>query len=388
MPNKKRANGDGSIRKRDNGSWEARFTVNGKQKSVYGDTQAEALRKKREALSSADKGQYIEPSKMSMAQWLTLWETTYGRPTWRDTTASTHHQSIVKHLIPALGDIPMQKLGADDIQRFIIAQQAEGAKPASIIKRLSPLKSAMRQAVLLKKRVDNPFEGVKQPKLTQDEIEYLTEDEQRIYIASLPDTTTGRLLRFILGTGLRIGEAIALRWSDVEPKQFTVRQTIATVSNLEEAAGAPRTRQSMHDTKTFAGLRVIPLGSDMRELITKQRKAQAAERLKAGAIWGAMPDGIELSKGDGFVFASAVGSPLQVRNVRRTHEKALDVSGVDRVTLHGLRHSFATRWVAHDNDIRGLSEILGHADVATTLRRYVHSDPTHKSDMMQRMGAL
>ena len=250
MPKKKRANNEGTIRQRDNGTWEARYTVDGKQKSVYGETQAEALKKRREALSSIDRGQYVEPSKMTVAQWLTQWETTYGRPTWRDTTASTHHQSITVHLIPALGNIPLQKLGADDIQSFIVTQQKAGAKPASIIKQLSPLKGAMRQAVLLKKRPDNPFVGVKQPKLEQDEIGYLTEEEQRAYIQQLPDNTAGRLLRFILGTGLRIGEALALRWSDVEESCFTVRQTIATVSNLNAAEGEARTRQSIHKAKT------------------------------------------------------------------------------------------------------------------------------------------
>lgn len=219
---------------------------------------------------------------------------------------------------------------------------------------------------------------MKLPKLVQDEIEYLTENDQRAYIAHLPDTTAGRLLRFILGTGLRIGEAIGLCWADVEETQFTVRRTVATVSNLEAAEGEPRTWQSIHPTKTGAGLRTIPLGTDMRDLLKRQHAAQAAERLKAGKAW---EDG-------GFVFASAIGTALQVRNVRRVHERVLEKSGVEHVTLHGLRHSFATRWVAHDNDINGLSQILGHADVATTLRRYVHSDPTHKADMMQRMGAL
>lgn len=378
MPKKKRANGEGSIRQRPDGLWEARYTVDGKRRSVYGVTQAEALRKRREALASADKGQYIEPSKMTVASWLTQWEETYGRPGWRDTTAGTHHQSIINHLIPALGDIPLQKLGAQDIQRFIIHQQGTGVKPASIIKQLSPLKGAMHQAVLLKLRADNPFDGVKQPKLVQDEIEHLTEAEQCAYAASLPDTTTGRLLRFILGTGLRVGEAIGLCWSDVEDEQFTVRRTIATVSNLHAEEGEPRTRQSVQPTKTGAGLRIIPLGNDMRALLDRQHKEQAGERLKAGAQWQC---------GD-YVFASAVGTPLQVRNIRRVHEKALAAAGVHRVTLHGLRHSFATRWLVHDSDIRGLSEILGHADVATTLRRYVHSDPTHKADMMQRMGML
>lgn len=151
MPTTKRANGEGSIRQRSERRWEARYTVNGKRASLYAETQAEALKKLRNVLSSADKGQYIEPNKMTVAQWLLHWEAIYGIPAWRDTTASTHHQSITNHLIPALGDIPMQKLAADDIQRFIISQQQTGAKPASIIKRLSPLKTAMRQAVVLQK---------------------------------------------------------------------------------------------------------------------------------------------------------------------------------------------------------------------------------------------
>jgi integrase len=71
----------------------------------------------------------------------------------------------------------------------------------------------------------------------------------------------------------------------------------------------------------------------------------------------------------------------------RIRSQTLEKANVKRVTLHGLRHTFATRWISMDNDIRGLSEILGHADVATTLRRYVHSDPTHKAEMMQKMGS-
>ncbi len=197
MPKKKRANGAGSsIRKRSDGRYECSATIGGKRTYFYGKTSAEAAQKQRKALAAADQGQYVAPDQMTVAAWLAHWERTYGRPAWRDTTASTHHQSIVVHLVPALGEIPMQKLCADDIQRFIVQQQAQGAKPASIIKRLSPLKSAMRQAVLLKKRLDDPFMGVKQPKLTQDEIEYLTEDAQRAYAAALPATPAGRLLRF------------------------------------------------------------------------------------------------------------------------------------------------------------------------------------------------
>ena len=171
------------------------------------------------------------------------------------------------------------------------------------------------------------------PRLVQTEVEHLNEVEQLAYVSALPDTTTGRLLRFILATGLRIGEAIGLRWEDVEAQQFTVRRTIATVSNFERAEGESRTRQAVQPTKTVAGLRVIPLGPDMRQLLSRQRIAQAEERLKAGERW----------EDQGYCFASAVGTPLQVRNVRRTHNKILELSGVTRVTLSPahLRHALA-----------------------------------------------
>ena len=374
---KKRANNEGTIRKRSDGLWEARFHINNERKSVYGKTQAEVARKQRDALSSADQGQYIEPSKLTVGTWLTQWEEIYGRPTWRDTTASTHHDSIKNHLIPAFGKFLLQNLSAEHIQRFIIARQKNGAKPATIVKELSPLKSAMRQAVLLKKRIDNPFTAVKQPKIVQDEISYLTKDEQVSYIAALPNTTIARLLRFILGTGLRIGEAIALRWSDVQKDSFTVRQTIATVSNLESLDNEPRTKQSIHRAKTKAGMRTIPLSKAMRNLLDQHKLLQAEEFLRFGIV----------SKDVEYVFASAANTSLLVRNVRRVHNRTLEKANVKRITLHGLRHSFATRWVSLDNDIRGLSEILGHADVATTLRRYVHSDPTHKVEMMEKMAS-
>ena len=331
----------------------------------------------------------MEPSKLTVGAWLTQWEETYGRPSWCDTTASTHHDSIKNHLIPALGAIPLQRLGADDIQRFIISQQKAGAKPASIVKRLSPLKSAMRQSVLLKKRADSPFDGVKQPKLMQDEIEHLTEEEQRAYISVLPDGTAARLLRLILGTGRRIGQALALRWSDIEAGRFTVRQTIATAANLEGAEDEPKTRRSIHAAKTSAEMSTIPLGAEMKALIDRQRITQAKERLICGAAWGTgkLPEGISLAKGDAFVFASSIGTPLQARNVRRVHIQAIAQANVTPVTLQGLRLSFATRWVSHDNEIKGLSEILGHADVAAKPRKYVHTDPIHKAVMTQKMGA-
>ena len=98
----------------------------------------------------------------------------------------------------------------------------------------------------------------------------------------------------------------------------------------------------------------------------------------------------ERKGGEGlFVSSKSPYEPLKPRAIQRIIHNISEKAGLaGRVHPHLLRHTFATRWLSLDNDIRGLSEILGHADVATTLRRYVHSDPAHKAAMMERMEAL
>lgn len=112
MP-KKRPNNDGSIRQRKDGTWEARYTVAGEQKSVYGATQDDVKKKLRKTLSQLDKGEYVEPSKMTVSGWLDAWYQAYGRPKWRDSTAAIHADNIRLHLKPVLGKHLLQKLRTD-----------------------------------------------------------------------------------------------------------------------------------------------------------------------------------------------------------------------------------------------------------------------------------
>lgn len=384
MP-KKRGNNDGSIRQRANGTWEARYVAgylpDGKpdRKSIYAATQEEVQKKLREVLRQIDRGEYVEPSKVTVSQWLDTWYNVYGLPRWRDNTASVHQDSIRLHVKPALGKIALQKLRVDQIQRFVNEQAEKGFAPATIKKRFFPLQAALKQAVKNQLILRNPAQDVKLPQMAQKEIAFLTIEEQKLLLPCLPDTTIGRGLKFILSTGLRASELCGLRWMDIDADCFHVRQTAYYVSDKDG-----KQRLSISPPKSKASRRSIPLLNSTKALIDEQRKEQISARLALGSAW----QGPNAGSGECFVFASETGTALDRNNVARTLRASLAKAGLKSRGPHALRHSFATNCVRSGMDIRTLSEILGHTDIALTLRLYVHSDMDTKRKGMAALDAL
>lgn len=385
MP-KKRGNNEGSIRQRKDGTWEGRY-ISGygtdgkpKRKSLFGKTKDEAQKKLREALTQLDRGEYVEPSKMTVGQWLDIWFWEYAKPHIRTSTATSHWSNIESHLKPALGKQLLQKLRTDQVQAFINKQVKQGLAPATLRKQMAPLKSAMKQAAENQLILRNPVSFVRMPKLEQEEIQFLRIEEQQGLIKALPPTTAGRALRFILGTGLRASELCGLRWKDIMGDEFTVKQVISSVKDIE----SKEYRLETNKPKTKAGQRTIPLLPSMMTLLDVQRKVQKEERMRAGELWtGGMP-----GQGETYVFASAVGTPIDRNNMSRTLRAALDKAELKRRGVHALRHTFATNWVRTGKDLRSLSEILGHTNVAFTMQRYVHSEMETKRAAMRAMESL
>ena len=131
MP-KKRANGEGSIYQRKDGRWGYAYTVNGKQISRAAKTQAEAVSRLQEARAKILAGTYIDPSKITMEGWLTLWLKEYAAPTVRKSTLASYKSVVDNHLIPALGKTRLQALRPDQVQSFINKQVKEGCAPSSV----------------------------------------------------------------------------------------------------------------------------------------------------------------------------------------------------------------------------------------------------------------
>ena len=370
----KRGNNDGSIRQRKNGKWEGRYTApDGNQKSLYADTQAEVQRKIREILQQKDSDTYVEPSQMTVAQWLDIWFETYARPKQRNTTAATHQDSIRLHLKPALGKYLIQKLRIENVQQFINTQIAAGYAPATVHKQIEPLRAALIQAVKNQIIIRNPVSDISLPKKEQEEIKFLTFEEQRTLISHLPETSPGRGLHFILLTGLRASELCGLQWEDLQDNSIFIKRNAQRVRELD---GNGKYILRLTPTKTKAGRRIIPLGEKAQTLLDTQKKAQLLERLRAGSAW---------TGEDSYIFTSAVGTPLDRNNLGRVLRASLDKAQLERRGIHALRHSFATNAVRSGMDTKTLSEIIGHTNVAFTIQLYVHSDMNTKRAAMEAM---
>ena len=378
---RKRGNGEGNIRQRSDGTWEGRYVAGYKadgtldRKSIYGKRREDVQKRLQEIVRSIDSGDYVEPSKMTVAQWLETWINEYVKPTRKATTVGVYLDSIKNHIAPVVGRYKIQQLRTEHIQAMLNRMQEKGLKPATIVKAKNVLHGALNQAVKNRIIPRNVADGVEVKRDSETTMKPLTPEEQKAYAEALPNTTTGRALAFDLGTGLRVAELCGLRWQDVGKDSFKIAQTVRRVPTLDDSA-SQKTAIMATTPKTKNSRREIPLTPKTRAILDAQRKRQLSERLKCGDKWN----------DNDLVFTTAEGKPLDVRNVNRTHYETLDKIGAERRGVHHLRHTFATRAIEHGMDYRTLSEILGHSDVATTLRVYVHSSMETKTAAMQALS--
>lgn len=383
----KRGNNEGTIRQRKDLRWEARFTAGydatGEQirGSLYADTQEEVAKLLREVLRQIDRGEYADPTTITVAEWLDTWFKVYGRPRWRESTAAEHYRNIENNLKPNLGRHKLQKLRPEHVQAYVNHQAALGRAPTSVRKQLEPLKAALKQAMINNLITKDPSLHLSIPSAPPKEIEFLTIDEQKALVEALPASTAGRALQFILGTGLRASELCGLRWQDIAGDHFTIRQAVQRVLDLDNEEDKPKYKLSVAAPKTKAGRRTIPLTSRMIKLLAAQKDAQRRERLHAGSAWSGGAPG----QGETYVFANELGAAADRSNLGRVLRISLDAAGLKHRGIHALRHTFATNCVRAGVDVRTLSEMIGHTKIAFTLQQYVH---TNLSTMMEAMGAV
>ena len=237
------------------------------------------------------------------------------------------------------------------------------------------LKQALNKAVKRKKIRENPVYDCTLPQNVKAEIAFLTEEEQSALLPVLPETTHGRAIRFLLGTGMRVSELCGLKWSDYQSDGIHIDRINLTI-------------QDWHDDgyvnietvpKTDRGKRVVPLTKTLVTLLIRQRTAQIQECLKTGR---------KFDEKEGYIFANALGRPADRNNLARAFRSLCKKAGIEPRGIHALRHTFATNWVRHSPDVPTLSRILGHADAAFTYKVYCHADQTSMKNGMEMMENL
>ena len=403
MP-KRRANGEGNIRKRKDGRWEGRYTAgydpeSGKRiiKNVLGKTQAEVKEKLKAAISESQKldvskaGTYtvsswmktwyevyaephIRPNTKSytLGAWIKLWYEVYAEPRLREKTKDYCLNYINNHIIPELGNTPLEKLTTIQIQKFYndlqksgriqrythIKLKDKGLSTRAVLGIHTLLNNCLEQAVAERLLLTNPAKGCRLPKLKKREMKILPEDKIGPYLAEAE--RHGLLAAFYLEltTGLRRGELLALLWTDLDVENMTisVSKQVNRI-NGELVVSQPKTSNSIR--KLAIPQRAVEL------LVEEHAKHPHSPYLFVSPKTGTMFDS------DSF---------------RHTHKKILKAIGAENIRFHDIRHTFATLSLKYGVDVKTLSSALGHYDAGFTLSTYTHATEGMKRSAADAIG--
>ena len=385
MPRKKatrNAQGAGSIRQRKDGTWEARFTTGrdpgtGKQiqRSKYFKTQREAAKFLQKTLAAIDSGTYVEPSKMTVAQWLEAWLVEYTGDV-KPYTKRAYATNIKNHIIPALGALRLEKLTPLQVQKFYneCMREPKNLKPKTVKNIHGVLHSALKQAVMNGLIRSNPTESCTIPRIERIEIKPFDDAAEKSFLQAIEGDKYERLFIVDLYTGMRKGEILGLRWSDIDFDQGTI--TISKQLQVEPFKGGRYYLAPLKNDKE----RVITPAPYVMQILRDQRRHQNEARLLAGNAW---------DEGDipGLVFTNEIGMHLCHQTIGARYKKLVKAAGLPDARFHDLRHSYAVAAIRAGDDIKTVQSNLGHHSAAFTLDTYAHATAQMKKESADRMQA-
>jgi integrase len=337
------------------GERETRFvTVRGTKKQA----QAELTR----LLAAHDAGSLIEPSALTLADYLRSWVSTAETLTLSAKTAERYRQLIERQIIPHIGALALQKLKGAHVANWHAKLLAEGRHDATPLAARTvghahrilhkALDDAMRRELLTR----NPASLIAPPKVTSEEIEILGAEQVKAVLTALRDSPVYPHIVTLLSTGMRRGELMGLQWNDVnlDAGKLRVERSIEKTKARGLRVKTPKTRH---------GRRSISLPARAVAILRQHRKAQLETRLALGA--GRLPS-------DAFVFGTIEGAPRDPDALTWDFRRVLKRRGLPVVTLHALRHSHASALIASGTDPVTVSRRLGHASPGFTLSTYAH----------------
>ena len=363
-----------NIFKRKDGRWEARYIHHyeggkAKYKYLYGTTYAEVKAKKLSAQIAGQK-QFTKAKMLATFDDVAFLWLNDIRITVKESTYTRYYRSVVKYLIPQFNRQCMSKIDQHyfaGITERLLKSGGVNGKPLSS-KTVSDIICILK--LIIKYADENNFpcpslNGLKYPQKELKSIRILTEDNRRNIeqqMANSEDTTTLGVI-FSLFTGVRIGELCGLKWGDFDFSQntVTIRRTVERIANLSPDAKT-KTKVVITEPKTAASCRVIPLPGFLMQYLSRYKQDSD------------------------YYFLTGSKKNTEPHQFYVKYQNYLTENGLDKYTFHALRHTFATNCVENGFDVKALSEILGHANVTTTLAVYVHPTLQQKRILMERLA--
>ena len=357
MGKRSRNQGEGSIRKRANGSYEIRLRTASGRRSWYTKTKSEATQLLVEKRAELGTGLLSEPGSETLAGWTLHWLKSVHRHKVADSTLAYSTWVAQTHVLPRVGKVRLSKVSADVIERILNDLEAEGVGSATRRNVFKLLRQVLGAAVKRGKLPANPCAQVEAPKAEESEARALSPDEVERILVAAEGTPYEALWVLLLTTGMRFGEVAGLTWGAVDLDAGIVRIVQAQREYYDPSKPkGERHRIEIAAPKTDRARRSLHIGEYCIRLLRQHRELSSASP---------MPH-VRVFRGEG-------GQPLRRSNITRRHwQPLLERAGVSPMTIHGLRHTSATAGLRANVPMAVVSARLGHATPEFTMRRYQH----------------
>jgi integrase len=368
---KKRGNGEGSITKRSDGRWMARYTVHTaigpKRKHIYGRTRQEVAEKLSKAVSDRVGGVVFDGDHETLEAYLRRWIDEVLRGTVKQSTLENYTYIVRLHIIPELGRVRLRALKSRDVRRLYREKLEAGLSPRTVQIIHTVLRKALQQAVRDDVLTRNVCDAVTAPRPTKKEMQPLTPEQAKSLLENVREDRLRALYVLAITAGLREGELLGLRWDDVdlERKLLQVRRQLT------------RTRDGLSFTAPKRDkARVVRLTDIAIAALKAHREAQNEERARAGSLW----------EETSLVFTSSIGTPVDVGNLTyRSFRPLLKRTNLPRIRFHDLRHTCATLLLSKGTHPKIVQEMLGHANISMTMDTYSHVLPDMQEKAVSAM---
>lgn len=388
----KRANGEGSISKYIvngvNKGWRASISVgsdeNGKyiRKQFYGKTQKEVKEKLEEFKKQISLGALPSDDKLTLEQWYYTWLFDYRIKDLKPKSFEKY-EGIYRNYIKGsnIGKIKLKDLRATHLQKHYNELLDVYNKPISTVKslntRLKPcLAEAEKQGYIQK----NYCKMVTLPKdNTTKEIKVLSSDQQKLFIEAIKGHNLEVLFLVALSTGLRLGEILGLKWSDIDfdTGTLTVNRTLQRVTKIDRN-GNRESKVIEQLPKTKNSIRAIPIPKNILIKLKDHRLKQNKNRLKLG----------DLYSNNDYVFCDKLGYPIDDKRPARNLKSILTKLDIEPIKFHGLRHTYATRLFEANVPPKTVQVLMGHYDISITMDVYTVVMPEKKLEAIEKLNAL
>jgi len=401
-------NGASTVYQGKDGYWHGRVTVgvldNGKpdRRHVQAKAQAEVIRKVRKLERDRDTGKVRRSgTEWTIERWLLHWYEHIAAPNIRYKTQTYYRTAIDKYLLPGIGAHRLERLESEHIERLYARLRKEGAKSSTMLQVHRTLRAALNEAERRDRIIRNPIRVVRSPQSEEAEIEPLTLEDAQAILTLARERRNGVRWAVALALGLRQGEALGLKWTDVateshhgcqeenpcgntEPKDcpnshatgtLTVRRALQRQTwqhGCDPTKGCGRRRGAdcparhsgglvIVEPKSRAGRRRVSLPPSLVVALLEHRNAQGEEQRLAADLWC----------GDGWVFAQPNGKPTDPRADYGEWKALLAAAGVREARLHDARHTAATMLLVLNVSDRTVMDLMGWSKIDMA-QRYMH----------------